>query len=147
MFNERELHSRYEIGLEQYVLTIGVEAKLTLEMGTTVVLPAAVRYQTELATNVGRAEGGRGRGRHGRAARAVTGPITALRAGLADAGGGASATSTGDDAARGRDARRDELLPAMAAVRAAADELEATRRRRPLAAADLPGDALHPLMR
>ena len=43
------MHSRYEIGLEQYALTIGVEAKLTLEMGTTVILPAAVRYQTELA--------------------------------------------------------------------------------------------------
>ena len=39
-------------GLEQYALTIGVEAKLTLEIGSTVVLPAAVRYQTELAQNV-----------------------------------------------------------------------------------------------
>ena len=33
VFNERELHSRYEIRLEQYALTIGVEAKLTLEIG------------------------------------------------------------------------------------------------------------------
>ena len=53
MFNHREMHSRYEIGLEQYALTIGVEAKLTLEIGTTLILPAAVRYQTELAPNVG----------------------------------------------------------------------------------------------
>ena len=52
VFNERELHSRYEVRLEQYALTIGVEAKLTLEMGSTVMLPAAIRYQTELAQNV-----------------------------------------------------------------------------------------------
>ncbi len=31
VFNERELHSRYEVRLEMYALTIGVEAKLTLE--------------------------------------------------------------------------------------------------------------------
>ena len=34
------------------MLTVGVEAKLTLELGSTVILPAAVRYQTELAQNV-----------------------------------------------------------------------------------------------
>ena len=52
VFNERELHSRYEVRLEMYALTIGVEAKLALELGSTVILPAAVRYQTELAQNV-----------------------------------------------------------------------------------------------
>ena len=52
VFNNREMHSRYEIGLEQYMLTIGVEARLTLEVGATSILPAAVRYQTELAQNV-----------------------------------------------------------------------------------------------
>src|ERR1700712_103489 len=52
VFNHREMHSRYEIGLEQYALTIGVEARLTLELGSTLILPAAVRYQTELALNL-----------------------------------------------------------------------------------------------
>ena len=52
MFNERELHSRDEVRYETYALTVGVEAKLTLEIGSTVILPAAIRYQTELASNV-----------------------------------------------------------------------------------------------
>ena len=39
----------------------------------------------------------------------------------------------------------NDLLPAMLAVRTAADALERPGRRRPLAAADLPGDALHPV--
>jgi len=52
VFTEREMHSRYEIAMEQYALSIGVEARSTLEMASTVILPAAIRYQTELATNV-----------------------------------------------------------------------------------------------
>ena len=52
VFRHREMHSRYDIALEQYVLSISVEARLTLEMANTVILPAALRYQTELATNV-----------------------------------------------------------------------------------------------
>jgi glutamine synthetase len=52
VFNHHEMHSRYEIALEQYILSVGVEARLTLEMANTVILPAALRYQTELATNL-----------------------------------------------------------------------------------------------
>ena len=44
------MHSRYEIALEQYALSIEVEAKLTLEIAKTQILPAAIRYQTELRT-------------------------------------------------------------------------------------------------
>src|SRR5271154_6361210 len=52
VFNDREIHSRYEIALEQYILAISVEANLSLEIANTMILPAAIRYQTELATNV-----------------------------------------------------------------------------------------------
>ncbi len=52
VFSDRELQSRYEVRLEMYALTVGVEAKLALELGSTVILPAAIRYQTELALNV-----------------------------------------------------------------------------------------------
>ena len=43
VLNNRELASRYEVYLEQYVLTVLVEAKTTLEMAKTVILPAALR--------------------------------------------------------------------------------------------------------
>jgi glutamine synthetase len=52
VFNHREMHSRYEVALEQYILSIHVEAALTLEMANTIILPAALRYQTELAQNL-----------------------------------------------------------------------------------------------
>ena len=51
VLSERELASRYEVYLEQYHLSVVVEAKATLEMAKTVIRPAALRYQTELAQN------------------------------------------------------------------------------------------------
>ncbi|MBF4162750.1 glutamine synthetase III family protein [Nocardioides acrostichi] len=122
VFNEREMHSRYEIGCEQYVLSVGVEANLTLEIGTTTILPAALRYQTELAQNVVALEAA-GVTADTSSLTAVTEQITALRAGLADL---ASAVGHEHDEDLHVTARfcRDSVLPAMAAVRAAADELE-----------------------
>ena len=38
---------------KQYTRSIGVEARSTLEIAATAVLPAAVRYQTEVALNLG----------------------------------------------------------------------------------------------
>ena len=45
----REVESREEIYFEQYVLTINLEARLTHEIAKTIIYPAAVRYQGELA--------------------------------------------------------------------------------------------------
>ena len=51
VLNERELASRYEVALEQYALSVSVEARSTLEVATTALLPAAIRYQSELVAN------------------------------------------------------------------------------------------------
>ena len=51
VLNNRELHSRLDVALEQYVLSVGVEARSTLEIEKTIIFPTAMRYQTELATN------------------------------------------------------------------------------------------------
>jgi glutamine synthetase len=51
VLSPRELSSRYEICLEQYIKAVNVEANLAIKIAKTVVLPAALRYQTELASN------------------------------------------------------------------------------------------------
>jgi len=51
VLSSRELHARYEIFLEQYVKTINVEKNLVLQVAKTLIYPAAMRYQTELASN------------------------------------------------------------------------------------------------
>lgn len=43
-----ELESRYEVYAEQYILAIEVEAKLVIDMATTMIYPAATRYLSEL---------------------------------------------------------------------------------------------------
>jgi glutamine synthetase len=121
VFNDREMHSRYEIGLEQYALTVGVEARLTLELGTTVILPAAIRYQTELASNVAALKAA-GIEPSTALLEDVSGTVAELVSTLADLKKGVeehSASSAFDEAAH-----MQSLLPAMDAVRAAADTLE-----------------------
>ena len=108
--------------MEQYALTIAVEAKLTLEIGTTVVLPSAVRYQTELAQNVAALKKA-GVEPSTVLLETVSEPIAELTSALTDlkkALNDHSAESAYDEALHARDA----LLPAMDAVRAAADSLE-----------------------
>lgn len=122
VFSERELHSRYEVRLEHYVLTIAVEAKLSLELGTTVILPAAIRYQTELARNVAALKKV-GVEPSTAALEAVSTPIADLQAGLAvltSALSDHSAESALEEAKHAQEA----LLPAMEAVRTAVDALE-----------------------
>jgi glutamine synthetase len=121
VFSQREMHSRYEIALEQYILSIGVEARLTLEMANTVVLPAALRYQTELATNIAslRAVGAEV---DTSTLDEVSASIKELRSGIAAlrpelARGGGSVQEEAEHAGK-------KLLPTMGSIRTAADVLE-----------------------
>jgi glutamine synthetase len=122
VFNERELHSRYEVQLEQYALVIGVEAKQTLETAATVILPAAVRYQTELAENVATLKAA-GVEASTTALETVSGPLSELTSAIGTLKAALS-HHAGDTALAEAQHAHDELLPAMTAVRAAADELE-----------------------
>ena len=123
VFSDREMHSRYEIGLEQYALTVGVEARLTLELGSTVILPAALRYQTELASNVATLKAA-GIEPSTALLEDLSATVADLVSALADLKKGVedhSATEAMDEAAH-----MQSLLPAMDAVRAAADLLESS---------------------
>jgi glutamine synthetase len=121
VFSARELHSREEVRYEMYVLTVNVEAKLTLEMGSTVILPAAMRYQTELAANVATLKAA-GLEPDLTMLEAVstpiaelTGALTALKTAMGEHGG---------DSAAEEAAHAQSLLGLMDTVRAAADTLE-----------------------
>lgn len=50
VLSQRETESRRDIYLEQYVKTVLTEARLTIEISRTLIFPAAVRYQNQLAT-------------------------------------------------------------------------------------------------
>ena len=115
-----EVHSRYEVRAEQYVTRVNTEGETTLGMGRTLVLPAAVRYLGEIAV-----AGGAGAGSDGLNATAeavgglvdeLVGALDALEAQLAHEGD--------DDIGAHMNHMHKCLVPAMDAVRSAADRLE-----------------------
>jgi glutamine synthetase len=50
VLSKRETLSRMDIYFEQYCKSVNVESKLVVEMARTMIFPAAIRYQSELAT-------------------------------------------------------------------------------------------------
>ncbi|WP_426572065.1 glutamine synthetase III [Aquihabitans sp. McL0605] len=122
VFTEREMHSRYEIAMEQYALSISVEAKSMAEIATTSILPAATRYQTELATNVASLVAV-GVEADTSTLDEVSALIADLRTGIASLKAALGADVGGSVEDEATHAGKD-LLPAMVAVRTAADALE-----------------------
>ena len=62
VLSERELHSRYEVAVEQYITTINIEAETAASIARTMLLPAAIRW-------LGDARGRQRRPRHRQADR------------------------------------------------------------------------------
>jgi len=123
VYSERELQSRYMILSENYVKTINIEGQLTSMMGRTMILPAALRYQGEVAQTVNATK----------AAGVDNGPqadfLKTLTSTIGDFQGSIStldkalAHHTDDTYAHARH-MRDAVLPAMNQVRTLGDRLE-----------------------
>jgi glutamine synthetase len=122
VLSPRELSSRYEIFLEQYVKTINVEAKLTAKMAKTTILPAALKYQKDLADNAVSVKAA-GFTPDTSVLKQVTELIGKLYTGL---GGLETATSHHGASDLMAEAKhyQSAILPAMLKVREAADALE-----------------------
>jgi glutamine synthetase len=58
VLNARELKARFEIELETYVKTINIEGQLMVSMANRYILPAALRYLTEVGQSVAAAKAG-----------------------------------------------------------------------------------------
>ena len=125
VLSERELHARYEIHLEAYKKTITIESHLTLQIANRQILPAAIRYQGEVARSIADLK-----------AAGVTPPktqvgllndlsatIEELQTRLAALAQADDDHADGDSMAHAKYAR-DVVIPAMTAVRAAGDKLE-----------------------
>jgi glutamine synthetase len=114
VLSERELESRYEVFLEQYVTKLNIEAETAASIARTMLLPAAARYQAELlAAQLSD----------------LTSETSELIEELTDAvrsleSANLSENQPHDDVLDHATYMRDRVLPAMSGVRAAADRLE-----------------------
>jgi glutamine synthetase len=122
VLSPRELTSRYEISLEQYVKHVVVEQKLVTKIGKTVILPAALKYQKELALNVTAVKSAGGTPST-KTFETVSGLIGDLEKALASLDSAAGHHADGGVLGEAK-ALKDKVLPAMLSVRAAADSLE-----------------------
>jgi glutamine synthetase len=125
VLSQRELHSRYEIFLENYTKTINIESGLTLQIANRQIVPAAIRYQAEVAQSLAALK-----------AAGVTPPATQvgllneLTATIEELLKGittlvkATEDHSGEDSMAHAKHSRDAIIPAMNAVRAAGDKLE-----------------------
>lgn len=125
VFSERELHSRYEILLENYKKTIAVEAGLTVQIASRMILPAAIRYQTEVARSIAelKAAGAAVPSSQVDFLKELTATIEDLQNSTSKLTKVSEEHVRGDTLAHAKHAR-DAVIPAMQAVRAAGDKLE-----------------------
>ena len=124
VYSERELQSRFAILAENYIKTVNIEAQLTVMMGRTMILPAALRYQAEVATAVNATKTA-GVDNHSQVdfLKSLTATITDFQAALSSLDKTFNHHAEGDLIAHARFAR-DAVLPAMSAVRTLGDRLE-----------------------
>jgi len=124
VYSERELHSRQEILLEHYATSIAIEAQTLSMMAHTMVIPAALKYQADVAAAVNNAKAaGVEDAVQADLLREVVQAASALRSAavaLDEAAGNGDAEGALADAVH----KHDVVIPAMNEVRKWADRLE-----------------------
>src|SRR3954464_14561496 len=117
VLSERELESRYEVFLEQYVTTLNIEGETAADMARTLMLPAALQYLALLDD----AEGGAGVQRLEKEISGLVDEFVERIFALEEANVGHPVTEDVLEAAKYIQAT---VIPAMEAVREVADRLE-----------------------
>ncbi|MCG6955203.1 MAG: glutamine synthetase III [Gemmatimonadetes bacterium] len=124
VLSHRELESRYEIYVDQYFKTVNIEGETAADIAGTMVLPAATRYLHDLVTTAHRADGVDVLVQGVLAtARKVSGLIDELTDKL-DVLVEQNAELGGDDVFSKAEHMRENIIPAMTAVRGVVDRLE-----------------------
>ncbi len=123
VLNKREYESRFHIKLERYNATLTIEAATLVSMARTVILPAALRYQGEVAETVAATEAAGQQCEHEvQMLKEIISLVSALRQGICDLDR-LLAREHPNIGAHGA-MIRDEIIPAMAALRGHCDRLE-----------------------
>jgi len=125
VLTERELHSRFEIFVESYRKTINIESQLTIQIAKRMILPAALRYQAEVAGAIASLKSTGATAPKAQAANLneLVNAIDELQGSMDRLDDVLDEHPEGDSLAHAKHAR-DVIVPAMNAVRVAGDQLE-----------------------
>lgn len=125
ILTKAELHARADILLENYSMTINIEARTMLDMAKRQILPAATVYSGKLADSINSASSV---GSYITAQKKMLGKVCDLINSFYDniesLEAASSKVSAMGDVIKQAEKSRDEVIPAMNKVRSDADELE-----------------------
>jgi glutamine synthetase len=123
ILNEREVHARYEVFLENYNKTINVEGNLMVLMANRYILPAAFEYQKNIGQSVAAVKAGGATSVQGRKLLAAYTKLVDRFKAQTDA---LEAALDHADASPERHAKymRDKVVPSMARLREFGDAIE-----------------------
>ncbi len=123
VLNEREIKARYEINVETYVKTVNVEAQLMVLMSNRYILPAVLKYQTEVANSVSSSKAAGIESREAtKLLKEIVGLVDELKATSDKLT--VALEHNGDSPARHALFMRDTVVPLMATLREKGDRLE-----------------------
>ena len=125
VLSEREVHSRFEIYLENYKKTVNIEAQLTASIARTMILPAGIRYQGEVAHSLAaaKAAGAPGLGEQESLLKDLATTIGEMQKKVGTLVHATEHSAPGDTLAHAKYAK-ETVIPAMNAVRQLGDKLE-----------------------
>jgi len=124
ILNAREMHARNEVALEQYNKTINIEAQLMVLMSNRSILPAAYRFQGELAQTVAAVKAA---GATAKESRKALDEVSRLTDACRQSTGALQKLlehEENGDAHKHAKFFRDKVVPAMNALRETGDALE-----------------------
>jgi len=124
VLTERELHARYEVMVETYNKTVNVEGQLMVLMANRYILPAAFEYQKQVAQSVSSVKAAGAKSVEGK--KTLDGLVKLIDEFKRRADKLQKALGHESDGSAEKHAKhfRDAVIPAMAALRNAGDELE-----------------------
>jgi glutamine synthetase len=123
ILNEREVHARYEIFLENYNKTINIEGQLMVLMANRYILPAAFEYQKQIGQSIAAVKAGGGKSASGKKLLGTYTKLVDKLKGETDALA-KLLDHSGGSADKHAKYMRDKVVPAMAKLREAGDGLE-----------------------
>ena len=123
ILNEREIHARYEIFLENYNKTINVEGQLMVLMANRYILPAALEYQKRVGQSVAAVRAGGGKSTQGKK---LLSSYTKLvdKFKVQTEGLTAALNHNGVSTEKHAKYMRDKVVPAMGKLREVGDDIE-----------------------
>ncbi|MCK6455829.1 MAG: glutamine synthetase III [Phycisphaerae bacterium] len=127
VYSEEELKSNFTIMVENYCKTLNIEALLTSDIARTMLLPACLRYQADVARTIAETKsvGSVPQAGQEKLLAELVEKVSRLKTAIDDLDARrARPDAESHDEQKRAKYYRDEVIPAMTAVRTVADELE-----------------------